>query len=615
MLTRLRTKILLGYAIPSLFTMLTALIIYQALTLSLNTAEQETATISSINLLNSLIKAAVNMETGVRGFLITGNEDFLEPYDAGVEEFNQILPQLKPLLSPTQVAQVEQIEVLHGRWLRQVAEPEIALQRAGNTESAFDLVRSGHGKQLLDEMRTIGGQLIREQSAARDERFAASRRASRYARLFAILTPLVAGGLALAIGVLLARSISQRVGRVVTAAQFLSAGELEQRVPVMGNDEITVLGTAFNEMAERLQRMVEAERETQAQLHASAAQLQAKIEMERAMQEQLQDAVEHYLNFASRVAQGDLSVRLRTSAAEELSELSENLNTMVQGLGDLSQKIREGAHSISAATAQILASGRQYTASANQQSAALAETSATIDEMRATTEQSALKATEVAHLSRASVEVSQEGMQAIETLLVGMQAIRDKVEVIAEDILALSEQTQQIGEITATVNDIADQSNLLALNATIEAARAGEHGRGFAVVAAEVRNLAEQSKQATAKVRGILNDIQKATNEAVLATEQGSKEVEAGTRQAQRSGRIISQLTDTIREASQAAQQIAASSNQQSVGMDQIAEAMKEITQATEQFVIGAEQSREASESLNDLARQLHTMTEQYKTQ
>jgi methyl-accepting chemotaxis protein len=194
-----------------------------------------------------------------------------------------------------------------------------------------------------------------------------------------------------------------------------------------------------------------------------------------------------------------------------------------------------------------------------------------------------------------------------------MQDIRDKVQAIAQDILALSEQTQQIGEITATVNDIADQSNLLALNAAIEAAKAGEQGKGFAVVAAEVRNLAEQSKQATAKVRLILGDIQKATNAAVLATEQGSRGADTGLGLAQRAGEVIGQLGDAIRQAAQAAQQIAALVHQQSVGMDQIAQAMGEINQATTQFVAGARQSQTAAEGLNALAKQLQLTTERYR--
>jgi methyl-accepting chemotaxis protein len=323
--------------------------------------------------------------------------------------------------------------------------------------------------------------------------------------------------------------------------------------------------------------------------------------------------VREHVALAERVAHGDLTARLAANGRDELDQLAENLNGMVASLGKLSGQVREGAHNISSSTSQILATVNEHTATANQQSAAVQETGTSVDEVRAVAEQMALKASEVAQHAQASVTASHEGTQAVQVIITGMRDIREKVQAIAQDILALSEQTAQIGEITATVSDIADQSNLLALNAAIEAAKAGEQGKGFAVVAAEVRNLAEQSKQATARVRAILSDIQKATNAAVLATEQGTRVAESGTGMAGRAGDVIGQLTDAIQQASQAAQQIAALARQQSIGMDQIAQAMTDINRATTQSVAGAHQSQTAAEDLNRLARQLLTLAEAYK--
>ncbi|MHB9100993.1 MAG: methyl-accepting chemotaxis protein [Sulfuricella sp.] len=142
----------------------------------------------------------------------------------------------------------------------------------------------------------------------------------------------------------------------------------------------------------------------------------------------------------------------------------------------------------------------------------------------------------------------------------------------------------------------------------MEAAKAGEQGKGFAVVAQEIKSLAEQSKQATAQVRTILGDIQKATGTAVLATEQGNKAVEAGVQQSAQAGESIRLLADSVNEAAQAATQIAASSRQQLVGMDQVGMAMENIKQASAQNVAGARQAEVAAQSLHELGRKLSDM-------
>jgi len=319
-------------------------------------------------------------------------------------------------------------------------------------------------------------------------------------------------------------------------------------------------------------------------------------------------------DFVDRVARGEIPAPITEKYNGDFNSLKLNLNNMAKNLRDFVERTTVAAANTDLATAEILATVSEHTASATEQSLSVGEILATVDEVRASAEQSAQMAGDVARDSQQAVTVSETGNLSIIAITEGMEEIRLKVKAIAEDILALSEQTQQIGEITETVNDLADQSNLLALNATIEAAKAGDQGKGFAVVAAEVRNLADQSKQATSRVRTILADIQRATHAAVLATEQGTKGVETGMVLVHQAGGVITELATTVRAASLVAQQIAASAHQQNVGMEQIAEAMRDIHQATEQFMTGARQSEQAAKDLNDTGRELRATISFYQT-
>lgn len=260
--------------------------------------------------------------------------------------------------------------------------------------------------------------------------------------------------------------------------------------------------------------------------------------------------------------------------------------------------LRQTGAVLASSAAEILATTAQQASGAAETSTAVAETVTTVDEVTQTAEQAAQRARAVADLAQRAVEMGQAGRRAVDLSVEGMTAVRSQVDAIARSIVALAEHAQTIGEITASVTDIAEQTNLLALNAAVEAARAGEHGRGFAVVAGEVRSLAEQSKRSTVQVRQMLNEIQRSTSAAVLATERGTKEANAGAKQIADAGETIRALADAVAEASQAAVQIVASAGQQAAGMVQIRQAMGSIHDATQQTLASTRQAERAAQDL-----------------
>ncbi len=324
-------------------------------------------------------------------------------------------------------------------------------------------------------------------------------------------------------------------------------------------------------------------------------------------------------NLESQVDVGNASFREAAFLSHAFNKMARNLKEMVESeknvkehLESLLGNIKFAIEDIASASTDIFAASSQHNTGATEQAASISQTATTVDEVRQTAEQTNERAQSVASSAEKSVKISDTGMAAVGKTIEGMKGIKDKVEQIAENITALSEQTQQIGEIISTVNDIAEQSNLLALNASIEAARAGEQGKGFAVVASEVRNLAEQSQQATSQVRAILDDIQKATHTVVMVTDEGTKGVDSGVELANKAGGTIRALVEAINESSESAQQIVASAHQQASGMDQISMAMNSINQSTTQTLASTKQTESAAQKLSELGTRLKKLVEEY---
>jgi methyl-accepting chemotaxis protein len=423
---------------------------------------------------------------------------------------------------------------------------------------------------------------------------------------FALLVTLVAAMVAVVLTVIVVRwSLSVPLGRLVETAGAVAGGDLGRRIQIERGDEIGLLARRFNEMADALgQRISEA--------GAAQAEAQRLQQAEASGRAELEATVADYQRFVQAVAQGNLAQRLTVRASGSLGQLGHGLNTMVESLHALTSQLRQAAGDIASAASEILAATSQQAASASQQVAAVTQTSATVEEVKLIARHSDEQATRVAQDGQAALTLAREGTATIEETIQGMGQIRDCVESIAQTIMALAEQTQAIGAITTSVSEIADQSNLLALNAAIEAARAGEQGKSFAVVAQNVRALAERSKLATVQVREILSEIQKASNAAVMVTEEGTRRVELGSGLVSRAGDLIHRIAAEVESGTQTNVQMASGARQSSSGLDQVVQAIGSIQQATQQTLSSTRQAERAAQDLTSLAGTLQQTVTAY---
>jgi len=329
---------------------------------------------------------------------------------------------------------------------------------------------------------------------------------------------------------------------------------------------------------------------------------------------ELEGTVSSYRSLVEKVATGDLTQRLEVADADDdLSQLGLNLNSMTESLRKMAGQVSEASHSLSSSMHQVQESISSQSAGASEQAASIAETVSTLEEIRATSAQTMEKAVEMGDMAAQTTEAGEQGARMLGHTIEGMHSIREKMGAIATTILDLSDRTQQIGDIITTVNGLTQQTKMLSLNASIEAAKAGDAGKGFSVVAAEIRDLSEQSRQATSQIGKILTTIRTGAEKAVMATEEGQKEVDQGTSLVDQSGERLNRLLELIRGTAISSQQIVAAVRQEASGIDQIAIAMDDINKATNQFVTASDQTKMVANDLNALAMLLREYAGAYK--
>jgi len=315
------------------------------------------------------------------------------------------------------------------------------------------------------------------------------------------------------------------------------------------------------------------------------------------------------------VESGDLTRPIQVKSGDEVGRLSNSFAQMVARLREVTLNLQQAAQALTQSTEHLNTSSTDQAQTISRQAAALQETQVTAQEIKQTSMLAAQKAESVLSVAERADALARSGEAAIEQTMAGLNDIRVQVGEIAQKILELGERTQQIGGITQTVKDLADQSNMLALNAAIESVRSGEHGKGFAVVAREIRALADQSIQATTRVRELLDDIASSVTAAVRITERGAERMETGLAQVRTSGQNLRELSSIVQDNAAAVRQIAAAVSQQNVGINQITLAVNDLSKMMDETVARIGSTGEAATTLQIISEQLSSAVKSYRVE
>ncbi len=278
-----RARLMLAALVPASILLVSAWFVYGALDTSIRASADAARSADTLTALGLLLRVTVDQESGARGYVISGDPAFLEPYEAGSARFGDVLAGLDALVGddPGHRARLDEITALHERWQREVAGRAIAAVEAGDPEIAVDIARSGAGKMIVDEIRRLTSEMEAQASATLMARRAVRDEASLIAQRAVVVGPLLAAMVSVVFGLVVAHQVVRGVRRVGAAATALAAGDLSRRAAVGSNDEVGVLADAFNGMAERLEALGAIEERTSSRLREQAAQLEeANSELE-----------------------------------------------------------------------------------------------------------------------------------------------------------------------------------------------------------------------------------------------------------------------------------------------------------------------------------------------
>ena len=311
--------------------------------------------------------------------------------------------------------------------------------------------------------------------------------------------------------------------------------------------------------------------------------------------------------------EGDLTRRLPISSDDELGQLAGSFNRFVEKIHGLVRQIADMTAQLTDLVGQVSAQTQRSEVAMDRQRHETDQVATAINEMSAAAHEVAQSAQGAAEAAKKTDHEGQAAKQVVDGSIARIHTLVQDIRDSGLSLDALQKDVSSIVSVLGVIRSIAEQTNLLALNAAIEAARAGEAGRGFAVVADEVRALASRTQQSTQEIQGMIDRLQKGTQDAVTAMRRSSDAGDVTSEQANRAGSSLDAISQLIGTINSMNAQIASAAEEQTAVAEEINRSVHKIAGAVDSVADEAQQGAQTARNLAGLGQRLGALVGQFR--